>query len=62
MKAGKIWGETELVHANNILNFTESVLNQDSNAQSIFINTNGMVSSVRAVNCLSAYGRMTRQT
>ena len=58
MKAGKIWGETELVHKKVFWSFIESVLNQDTNALNIITNTNGTDFFVKVGKCLSECGRM----
>ena len=41
IKAGKIWGATELIHANGALEFHRINLMQDSNAVNTHMNLNG---------------------
>ena len=43
MKAGKVWGQTELIHANGVLEFHRINLKQENNARNIYTSLNGMV-------------------
>ena len=52
MKAGKIWGQTELIHANGVLEFHRIEYKKALNVQSMNINLNGMDSMLSPDKCL----------
>ena len=57
MKAGKIWGQTELIHANGVLEFSELNIKKEAICSEHDTNTNGMDSLLSLERCLYVFGK-----
>ena len=58
IKAGKVWGGTELIHANGVLEFHRIEFNAGFKCQNMNINLNGTDSLLNRARCLSVFGKM----
>ena len=57
MKAGKVWGQTELIHANGVLEFHRIEYKAGYKCLNTYTSSNGMDFMLSLVKCLSEFGR-----